>query len=204
MSHTNTGEGTLRLLPELKLSTAYQLLRPYFILDETFDEVTPLFPGATPGATQFLPTRDLHPHLLMEKSMVGIPPVKPGDYVFWHCDLVHEVDKFHPGTRDSSVSYNGCVPLCPYNLENLVGMRQSFLDVLPPNDHANYPHNELERDHADHGARRENILSLPGLRALGLAPFDVDEEGLTPGQRRMRQLANERLGFSKTSEGLAE
>lgn len=196
LSHTGTGEGTIRMVPELKLSTAYQLLRPYFILGERFDAVTPLFPGADPGQLQFFPTPELHPHLQMEKSMVGIPPVRPGDYVFWHCDLVHEVDRFHPGARDSSVAYNGCVPLCPYNLENLVSMRQSFLDVLPPRDFEKYEHGELEREHEDHGARPENVLSLAGKRALGLEPFDCDEEGLTRGQREMRRRANERLGFA--------
>lgn len=196
LSHTSTGEGTLRLVPELKLTTAYQLLRPFFILDETFDDITPLFPGAKPGGLQFYPTQKLHPHLQLEKSMVGIPPVKPGDYVFWHCDLVHEVDKFHTGTRDSSVSYNACVPLCPYNLENLSSMRQSFMDVMPPKDFQNYEHGELERDHEDHGAKEENVWSIAGKRALGLEPFDVDEPGLSSGQRRMREMANEKLGFN--------
>lgn len=198
LSHTSTGEGTLRLVPELKLSTAYQLLRPFFVLDEKFDDVTPLFPGATPGDLQFFPTDKLHPHLRMgEKSMVGIPPVKPGDYVFWHCDVIHEVDKFHPGTRDSSVSYNACVPLCPYNVENLLEMRRAFTQVETPKDFEKYEHGELEKDHADHGARRENILSKEGLRALGLEPFDANEEGITRGQREMRRLANEKLGFKE-------
>ncbi|KAF4990006.1 hypothetical protein FDECE_14521 [Fusarium decemcellulare] len=196
LSHTGTGEGTLRLVPDLKLATAYQLLRPFFILDESFDDVTPLFPGASPGQLQFFPTDELHPHLFMKKSMVGIPPVKPGDYVFWHCDVVHEVDKFHPGTRDSSVSYNGCVPLCPYNLENLVEMRRSFLAADTPKDFIKYEHGELEKDHEDHGAKRENVLSREGLRALGLEPFDENEEGITGGQRNMRKMANERLGFA--------
>jgi hypothetical protein len=196
LSHTSTGEGTLRVVPELKLTTAYQLLRPYFILDETFDEVTPLFPGAKPGFQQFRPTPKLHPHMLLEKSMVGIPPVKPGDYVFWHCDTVHEVDRYHPGTTDSSVSYNPCVPLCPYNLENLLKMRYSFERAEPPEDFATYDHAELEKDHEDHGAKRDNILSVEGLRALGFERFDAEEEGLTAGQREMRLLANQRLGFT--------
>jgi hypothetical protein len=196
LSHTNTGEGTLRMVPELKLSTAYQLLRPFFILDEKFDDVTPLFPGASPGHLQFLPTDELHPHLLLKKTMVGIPPVKPGDYVFWHCDVVHEVDRYHPGTRDSSVSYNACVPLCPYNLESLLDTRDSFLKVQPPKDFEKYEHGELEVDHDDHGARRENVLSEAGLRGLGLAPFDENEEGITSGQREMRKLANQKLGFA--------
>jgi hypothetical protein len=197
LSHTSTGEGTLRLVPELKLATPYQLLRPFFILDEKFDDVTPIFPGATPGNLQFFPTNKLHPHLLMEKSMVGIPPVKPGDYVFWHCDIVHEVDKFYHGTRDSSVSYNGCVPLCPYNLENLLEMRRSFLSVDTPKDFITYEHGELEKEHEDHGAVRDNVLSLEGMRALGLEPFDEAEEGITTGQREMRRLANLKLGFVK-------
>ncbi len=197
MSHTGTGEGTLRLVPELRLSTAYQLLRPYFVLGERFDDATPVFPGASPGNLQFLPTDELHPHLLLARSMVGIPPVAPGDHVFWHCDLVHEVDRFHPGARDSSACYNACVPLCPYNLENLAGTRRSFLDAAPPRDFERYEHGELERDHGDHGARRENVLSPEGLRALGLEPFDAGEEGITEGQREMRKLANRKLGFTE-------
>lgn len=196
LSHTKTGEGTLRLVPELKLSTAYQLLRPFFILDEKFDDVTPLFPGATPGFLQFRPTDALHPHLLLQKTMVGIPPVKPGDYVFWHCDVVHEVDRFHPGKLDSSVSYNACVPLCPYNLESMLETRDSFLNVRAPRDFEKYEHGELEAGHEDHGARRENVLSEEGLRALGLAPFDENEKGITSGQREMRKLANVKLGLA--------
>lgn len=68
--------------------------------------------------------------------------------------------------------------------------------MLPPRDFEKYEHGELERDHDDHGARRENVLSLEGLRALGLEPFDADEEGITKGQREMRKLANQKLGFT--------
>jgi hypothetical protein len=186
-------------VPDLKLSTAYMLLRPYFILNEEFDDTTPLFPGADPGKIQFLPTQKLHPHMHLEKAMVGIPPVKPGDYVFWHCDVVHEVDPFHPGTRDSSVSYNPCIPLCPYNLDSLVALRQAFLEAKPPKDFERYDNEEIENAHDDHGARKDNILSFEGRRAMGFEPFDVDEEGLTPGQRNMRILANEKLGFSSAS-----
>ncbi|KPI34620.1 uncharacterized protein AB675_4941 [Cyphellophora attinorum] len=55
LSHTSPNSGTLRLLPSLKLTTAYQMLRPYFILNESFDNTTPLFPGATPADLQFKP-----------------------------------------------------------------------------------------------------------------------------------------------------
>ncbi|KAF9738018.1 hypothetical protein PMIN01_03301 [Paraphaeosphaeria minitans] len=50
LSHSNTGEGSLRLLPSLKASVAYMMLRPLFEDDE-FDDTQPTFPGATPGLT---------------------------------------------------------------------------------------------------------------------------------------------------------
>jgi len=197
LSHTSTGEGTLRLLPSLKASVAYIMLRPLFDTNEQYDDSQPTFPGSTPGNTQFYPTREHHPHLLMEKSMIGIPPVRPGDYVFWHCDLVHEVDRFHPGTRDSSVVYNACIPLTPYNIQSLKGVRDAFSKATVPKDFVGYPNiNEQECEHEDHGARRENILSAAGRKAMGLEMFDAEEEGLTPGQQKVRRLANEVLDLA--------
>lgn len=197
LSHTGTGEGTLRLLPSLRASVAYCMLRPLFHADETFDDSQPTFPGSRPGYTQFRPTDEWHPHLEMAKSMVGIPRVRPGDYVFWHCDVIHEVDPFHPGDRNSSAVYNACNPLTPYNIESLLGVRDAFHKAVPPKDFALFRAvNEKECEHNDHGAKKENILSEQGLQALGLAPFNVDEPGLTDGQRAVRKLANEKLGFA--------
>lgn len=196
LAHCNTGEGTLRLLPNLKASVAYMMLHPLFHSGE-FDDSKPTFPGAEPGKTQFKPTSEFHPHLAMEKSIVGIPPVRPGDYVFWHCDLLHEVDKFHPGTRNSSAVYNGCNPLTPYNIDSLVSVRDAFLKpAAVPRDFAGSPHlKELEETHLDHGAKRENVWSEQGLQALGLKKLDPDEEGLSDGQREVRKLANAKLGL---------
>ncbi|KAL3475234.1 hypothetical protein BJX99DRAFT_271174 [Aspergillus californicus] len=173
LSHSNTGEGTLRLLPSLKASTAYCMLRPFF----------------------FFPTREFHPHLDMGRSMIGIPPVRPGDYVFWHCDLIHEVDKFHPGKTDSSVVYYPCTPLTPYNLDSLMGVREAFLAASPPRDFRGLV-KESESEHAENGARKENILSEDGMRGMGFLKFDEDAGDLTPGQRVIRRQANEALGLS--------
>lgn len=201
LSHTGTGEGTLRLLPSLKASLSYLMLRPFFVKGaEAFDDVSPMFPGGHPGKTQVLPTRDLHPDLQLDKSMVGMPPVKPGDYVFWHCDLLHEVDKFHPGKRDSSVVYNACTPVVPYNIDSLKSTKASFLQAEPPRDFAGYAKSlgsfEAENQHDDHGARLENILSSEGKKAMGFEKFDVDELGITEGMRRVRQMANEMLDLA--------
>jgi hypothetical protein len=258
------GEGTLRLLPSVKLSTAYIMLRPFFVDGERFDTSQPTFPGATPGQGQFFPTSKWHPHLQLERMVVSVPKVRPGDYVFWHADLVHDVERRHGGLEDSSVSllfqcsrtvrcriqgdivwgamplfswlarvgdfyktfyistfsaclpsmlrsppnrdaplmgnelqviYNANIPLCPYNIENMMTMRKAFRDVVPPPDFyldCGGPY-EMEKQHEDHGAREENILTLEGRRALGLADFDVNEPGLTEGQRAVRRMANEAM-----------
>ena len=38
-------------------------------------------------------TPDTHPHLRLEENMTSVPAVKPGDMVFWHCDVVHSVEQ---------------------------------------------------------------------------------------------------------------
>lgn len=195
LSHTNTGEGTLRVLPNLKLSVAYIMLRPLFHTGE-YDDSLPTFPGSTPGHTQFFPTLENHPHLAIDRAIVGIPPVRPGDYVFWHCDLVHGVDKINAGKNDSSVSYNACNPLTPYNLQALLATRAAFEKGDVPADFEK-SHGSFEREyqHEDCGAEKENILSDDGLRAMGMLRLDDSEEGLTDGQREVRRLANMKLGL---------
>lgn len=174
------------------------MLRPFFLDGpDAFDDSKPTFPGAHPGKTQLLPTDELHPHLDMQKSMIGIPPVKPGDYVFWHCDLVHEVDKYHPGTRDSSVAYNACTPLVPYNIDSLRATREAFLAAKPPRDFNGLGYLfEEENQHEDHGARVDNILSEEGKMAMGFMKFDVDEKGISEGQQKVREMANSILGLA--------
>lgn len=194
LSHTNTGEGTLRLLPSLKASVAYIMLRPLFE-NEQFDDSRPTFPGSEPGNTQFFPTTEHHPHLAIDEAIIGIPPVRPGDYVFWHCDLVHGVDQVHRGEVDSSVFYNACNPLTPYNVQSLVATRAAFERADVPLDFTRSHKGEREYEHEDCGAKKENILSKPGLQAMGLVRFDEEEEGLTAGQKHVRQLSNQVLGL---------
>lgn len=195
LSHTGTGEGTLRLLPSLKASMAYMMLRPLF-LSGAFDDSQPTSPGAVPGLNQFKPTQEFYPDLGLDRAMVGIPPVRPGDFAFWHCDLVHMVDSEHPGERDSSVIYYACVPLTPYNLDSLLSTRASFEKADVPVDFSTFEDaHQREFEHEDHGARKENILCDGGLRAMGYLKFDEYEEGLTTGQRNMRKMANEKLGL---------
>jgi len=110
MSHSGPNEGTLLVNPLLSMATTYFLLRPFFepvylppkdcsrMALHTFlepsnwqleTETSSRLQGATPGYAQELSTA-LHPHLELDKTMVHIPKIAPGDYVAWHCD-----SKFH-------------------------------------------------------------------------------------------------------------
>ncbi|KAF8426187.1 hypothetical protein EV426DRAFT_530646 [Tirmania nivea] len=132
LSHTSPGEGTLRVFPLLKHSTAYILLRPFFSPDTTAGKwtltnpITPALPGSIPSFTQELsPTT--HPHLALSNGgIVSIPTVKPGDYVAWHADAIHAVESFHAGKGDSSVFYIPAVPDSVRNREFLKRQRMEM------------------------------------------------------------------------------
>lgn len=196
LSHTKSGEGTIRMLPNIKLVNAYSILRPFFWRDDgEIDLETPKFPGAIVGSGQFFCDKDSHPHLRQLESVCSFSYVKPGDFVFWHADVAHEVDKLHHGTTDSCVFFNAYTPLCPYNLDNMLGTRQSFTKATRPRDFLKQmsPGDAVEGDFDDHGARKENILTEDGLMAMGFKHFDINTPGLTKGQKLARKMANEAM-----------
>lgn len=101
MSHTGPNQGTLLVNPLMHMATAYVLLRPFFrptvakddsrfLLESSWqfagtEGMTSDLQGASPGHGQEL-TDELHPHLQLNKTMVHVPQIKPGDFVAWHCD----------------------------------------------------------------------------------------------------------------------
>ncbi|KAF8135193.1 hypothetical protein EV363DRAFT_1322754 [Boletus edulis] len=152
MSETGPTQGTLRVFPDVQLSNAYVILRPFFrptvpedspdILDPKnwkFDISTADFPGIFPldrGYKGPLPTPKQHPHLRLEETMTSVPQVYPGDMVFWHCDMVHSVETEHTGSTDSAVMYIGAVPKTPQNSAYIVKQAQTFLVGQNPPDFA--------------------------------------------------------------------
>ena len=48
------------------------------------------------------PTSELHPHLRLDECMVSVPKVNPGDAVYWHCDVIHAVERGHTGSGESA------------------------------------------------------------------------------------------------------
>lgn len=80
------------MVPFLKLSTAYVMLRPFFKPKpgrETSLEADDWEPnldhgefhGASPGSVQTL-SSESHPHLQFDKTVVSIDLVEPGDQVY--------------------------------------------------------------------------------------------------------------------------
>ncbi|KAJ5819761.1 hypothetical protein N7474_005352 [Penicillium riverlandense] len=215
LSHTGPNEGTLLVNPLLSMATAYTLLRPFFhhttkrpedgcsrIAMDTFleptnwqleDSPTSKLQGATPGYAQEL-NSVLHPHLELQKTMVHVPKIAPGDYVAWHCDSIHAVDKVHNGTGDSSVMYIPACPVTEANVEYVKRQRSDFIEGVPPPD---FPGGIGESKHVG----RANLKDLQsytndqGMRAFGFGEWNAEEENLNFGQRRVLKKANEILGF---------
>lgn len=63
--------------------------------DWVLDLASTAFPGSTPGRSQE-PTAETHPHLALEKTVVSVPRVEPGDQVYCelHCTLILRVGIF--------------------------------------------------------------------------------------------------------------
>lgn len=143
LSDNKTGEGTLRVLPSLKLAISYILLRPFFwkdpplgnIEDYKIDLLSTRFPGCIPSYGQISIDLDLFPHLKAPETVVGIPDVNKGDFVFWHADLPHEVDRKHYGPTHSSVFYYAISPLAPGNIETLLDTRDAWRKNISPFDY---------------------------------------------------------------------
>ncbi|KOS18002.1 Uncharacterized protein ESCO_002841 [Escovopsis weberi] len=205
MSHTRPGEGSLKVYPHVHLSTAYVLLRPFFepvdgalrgaeFLEERNwrfvgeEGMTSELHGATPGHGQEL-NDGLHPHLELQRTMVHVPDVAPGDFVAWHCDI----DNAHTGKSDSSVLY---IPVCPVtesNAEYLARQRQAFREGTPGPD---FPGGVGESQHV--GRVTEDMFrgwaGAEGRRAMGLERLLVSSGAMT-GQREVVERANMILGL---------
>jgi hypothetical protein len=89
------GEGGLMLLPDIRDATAYMMLRPFFKPPKDgqwrdaekweLDESS-WFPGAKRWDSQSLSLAS-HPHLDMERTLLSVPQVLPGDTIWWHADV---------------------------------------------------------------------------------------------------------------------
>lgn len=215
MSSTGPYEGTLLVNPLLSRATAYYLLRPFFspkaaaaadMTDTTYPEAflapenwqldstqSSWLQGASLGHGQELQNA-LHPHLQLPASMVHMPHVQPGDYVSWHCDTIHAVDKIHAGKSDSSVMYIPACPLTVHNATFLAKQRATFLEGTPCPD---FGGGVGESEHVGRPGVKdvEKVNEDEGMQAFGLKAWNSDAAGLSAGQREVMDRANKILDF---------
>jgi hypothetical protein len=189
MSSTSPGEGTLHVNPILKQATAYALLKPFFDSENRLN-LDNTFPGSVPGACQeYTPT--WHPDLELDTSMVSVPRVEPGDFVAWHCDTMHAVDKVHEGSNDSSVLYIPACAVTPGNIEFMLKQRRAALTYSPPPD---FPGAGGPGESGFAGAVEWDALSEHGLRAMGLGSgkWEITED-MSQGERAVLEMGNKTL-----------
>ncbi len=106
-------------------------------------------------------------HALLLEALVSIPPVGPGDTVWWHSELIHGTEDRHGGTRDSNVIYIAAAPWCDKNAAFLERQAPAFLAGRSGPD---FPQEDYEVDFQ--GRARVEDLSPLGQRQMGLLPWD--------------------------------
>jgi hypothetical protein len=127
LTRQGEGDGTLQLIP-IANSMAYILLRA---LQDDVPETK--LCGANPGRALSV-NRQWHAALL--EGLTSIPPMQPGDTVFWHPDVVHAVENEHRGSGCSNVMYIAATVGCGKNSAYLDIQAPAFLSGKTPPDFA--------------------------------------------------------------------
>ncbi|OHE98225.1 hypothetical protein CORC01_06422 [Colletotrichum orchidophilum] len=153
-------------------------------------EPSTIIHGAVPGHAQRL-TERWHPHLHLRRSLVSLPSLQAGDYVIWHCDQAYSI--ITGGTRlgvppslqneSNELSLLTYTPVCPLTQTNalfLARQRKAFQTGQPGPDFDTLGGLGSEASHQDRpGAKEvEEYGGVDGLRAMGLAPYDVEPAGV--------------------------
>lgn len=158
--------------------------------------------GAVPGHAQRI-TELWHPHLRLRRSLVETPTLQAGDYVIWHCDQAYSIMTFNatsgkspvPGSpaealAPSILMYTPACPLTQTNALFLARQRKAFLQGQPGPDFDSA--GSAMGSEAPHEGRpgQEEIAEAggdAGLRAMGLAPWELSRDGTSvmtrPGTR---------------------
>jgi hypothetical protein len=137
LSDMDHAQGVLHTVP-IPEAMAYLMLRP--LLDDVPDDdmcgvtVNQVFPAGNKW----------HPDLIA--ALTGIPDVKAGDSVWWHCDMIHSVAPAQDQKGWGNVMYIPAAPWCPRNEAYAVNVREAFLSGASPSD---FPAEHYEKDWPD-------------------------------------------------------
>jgi hypothetical protein len=147
-------QGVLHTVP-IPGAMANLMLRP-LLPDVPDDDMC----GVTVNQT-FPVTGQWHP--LLRRALTGIPDVRAGDTVWWHCDLIHSVAPVEDQQGWGNVMYIPAAPWCPRNERYAARVRAAFDAGSSPDD---FPAEHYERDWA--GRFTAADLNETGRWGLGL------------------------------------
>jgi hypothetical protein len=147
-------QGVLHTVPIPK-AMAYLMLRP--LLDDVQEDS---MCGVKLNRT-FPVTKKWH-RILMD-AVSPIPDVRPGDSVWWHCDLVHSVAPVKNQQGWGNVMYIPAAPACAKNEAYAQLVREAFVSGRSPHD---FPQEDYEVSWPDRFGPEQ--LNEVGRRGLGL------------------------------------
>jgi hypothetical protein len=154
LSDMDHDQGVLHTVP-IPAAMAYLMLRP-LLSDVADDDMC----GVTPGKT-FPANEQWHSALM--PALSGIPDVRAGDSVWWHCDMIHSVAPVQDQRGWGNVMYIPAAPWCPRNAEYATSVRAAFAAGSSPDD---FPEEDYEQHWSDRF--RADDLNEIGRRGLGL------------------------------------
>jgi hypothetical protein len=154
LSDMDHDQGVLHTVP-VPEAMAYLMLRP-LLSDVPDDDMC----GVT--VNQVFPANEKWHPLLME-ALSGIPDVRAGDSVWWHCDMIHSVAPVRNQQGWGNVMYIPAAPWCPRNERYAASVREAFRTGSSPSD---FPAEHYERTWQNRF--REDDLNDIGRRGLGL------------------------------------
>ena len=147
-------QGVLHTVP-IPDAMAYLMLRP-LLTDVADDDMC----GVT--TNRVFPANETWHPLLME-ALAGIPDVRAGDSVWWHCDMIHSVAPVKNQKGWGNVMYIPAAPWCPRNEAYATVVREAFITGSSPSD---FPDENYERDWTNRFQFGD--LNHTGRRGLGL------------------------------------
>jgi Gig2-like len=147
-------QGVLHTVP-IPEAMGYLMLRP-LLSDVPDDDMC----GVT--TNKVFPVSDTWHPLLLE-ALTGIPDVRAGDSVWWHCDMIHSVAPVQNQRGWGNVMYIPAAPWCPRNEHYAAAVREAFITGSSPSD---FPAENYERDW--HNRFQPGDLNQTGRRGLDL------------------------------------
>ncbi len=156
LSDMDHDQGVLHTVP-IPEAMGYLMLRP-LLADVPDDDMC----GVT--VNQVFPASEKWHPLLHARPSAGIPDVKAGDSVWWHCDMIHSVAPVQDQKGWGNVMYIPAAPWCPRNEAYAATVREAFLTGSSPSD---FPDGALRARPGPTGSSLDD-LNETGRRGLGL------------------------------------